>query len=98
MVPVARPTIGNKILAALPHEVLTNVQQHLVRAHFEKSEVVYMTGDRIEYAYFPVDGLLSLVSTTENGSTAEIAMVGREGMLGHPVILKHGMTPYEVSA
>jgi len=56
-----------------------------------------MTGERIQYAYFPVDGLFSLVSTTENGSTAEIAMVGKEGMVGHPVILKHGMTPYEVS-
>lgn len=94
---VAARTTGNSILAALPLEELTNVQQHLVRVHLEKGEVVYMTGDRIQYAYFPVDGLFSLVSNTENGSTAEIAMVGKEGMVGHPVILKHGMTPYEVS-
>ena len=90
-------TTGNNILAALPHEELTHVQQHLVSVHLEKGEVVYMTGDRIQYAYFPVDGLFSLASNTENGSTAEIAMVGKEGMIGHPIILKHGMTPYEVS-
>ena len=97
MLPVPKPTTGNRILTALPQEELTNVRRHLEAVHFEKGEVVYMTGDRIQYAYFPVDGLFSLVSNTENGSTAEIAMVGKEGMVGHPVILKHGMAPYEVS-
>ena len=88
---------GNKILTALPQEELTNVRRHLEDVHFDKGKVVYMTGDRIQYAYFPVEGLFSLVSNTENGSTAEIAMIGKEGMVGHPVILKHGLTPYEVS-
>jgi CRP-like cAMP-binding protein len=98
MVPVAQRTTGNKILTTLPQEELTNLRRYLEDVHFEKGEVVYMTGDRIQYAYFPVEGLFSLVSNTENGSTAEIAMVGKEGLVGHPVILKHGMTPYEVSA
>ena len=97
MLPVAKRTTGNRIVSALPHDELTSLRRHLETVHFEKGEVVYMTGERIQYAYFPVDGLFSLVSTTENGSTAEIAMVGKEGMVGHPVILKHGMTPYEVS-
>lgn len=97
MLPVAKRTTRNKILTALPQEELTNVRRYLEDVHFEKDEVVYMTGDRIQYAYFPVEGLFSLVSNTENGSTAEIAMVGKEGMVGHPVILKHGMTPYEVN-
>jgi CRP-like cAMP-binding protein len=97
MVPVATLSIGNKILAALPHEELTSVRRHLVSVRFEQGEVVYMSGERIRYAYFPVDGLFSLVSTTENGSTASIAIVGKEGMVGHPVILSHGMTPYGVN-
>src|SRR5215207_9184422 len=97
MLPVAKRTAGNRILAALPHEELTNVRRHLDSVHFKKGEVVYTTGDRIRYVYFPVDGLFSLVTNTEDGSTAEIAMVGTEGMIGHPVILKHGMTLYEVS-
>ena len=92
-----RLTTGNRILTALPQEELTNVQRHLEDVHFEKGKVIYMTGDRIQYAYFPVEGLFSLVSGTGNGSTAEIAMVGKEGVVGHPVILKHGMTPYGVS-
>ena len=97
MFSVATQTTGNRILAALPHEELTNVRRHLDMVHFKKGEVVYMTGDRIQYVYFPVDGLFSLVSNTEDGSTAEIAMIGKEGMIGHPVILKRGLTLYEVN-
>jgi CRP-like cAMP-binding protein len=97
MLAVVKRRTGNKILTALPQEELTNLRRYLEDVHFEKGEVIYMTGDRIQYAYFPVEGLFSLVSNTENGSTVEIAMVGSEGIVGHPVILKHGMTPYEVS-
>lgn len=97
MLPVTKRTIGNRILAGLPHEELANVRPHLETVHFEKGEVVYFAGDRIQYAYFPVDGLFSLLSNTENGSTAELAMVGQEGMVGHPVILNHGTAPYEVT-
>jgi CRP-like cAMP-binding protein len=97
MLPVAKPTTENKILTALPKKELTDLRRYLEDVHFEKGEIVYMTGDRIQYAYFPVEGLFSLVSNTENGSTAEIAMVGKEGMVGHPVILNHAMTRYEVS-
>jgi len=97
MLSLAKQTTGNRILAALPFEDLTNFRRHLDSVHFKQGEVVYLTGDKIQYVYFPVDGLFSLVSNTEDGSTAEIAMVGKEGMVGHPVILKDGKTHYEVS-
>ncbi len=90
-------TTGNRILAALPHDELSSIARHLESVHLEKGEVVYITGDRIRYAYFPVGGLFSLLSTTETGSTVEIAMVGNEGLVGLPVILKNGTTPYEVT-
>lgn len=92
-----RVATGNKILTALPQEELTNVRRHLEDVYFEKGEVVYMTGDRIRYAYFPVAGLFSLTSNTADGSTAEIAMIGKEGIVGHSVVLNHGIAPYEVS-
>ena len=90
-------TTGNKILASLPQHELASLARHLESVHLEKGEVVYITGDRIRYAYFPIGGLFSLLSTTETGSTVEIAMVGNEGMVGLPVILKTGTTPYEVT-
>jgi CRP-like cAMP-binding protein len=90
-------TTGNKILASLPEHELASLARHLETVRLEQGEVVYITGDRIRYAYFPVGGLFSLLSTTETGSTVEIAMVGNEGMVGLPVILKNGTTPYEVT-
>ncbi len=89
--------IGNRLLAALPHQEFARLLPHLENTHLEKGAVIYLAGDTIRYAYFPVTGLLSLLSTTETGSTVEVAMVGNEGVVGLPAILKNGMIPYEVT-
>lgn len=89
--------IPNRILAALPREELSRLLPHLERVHLEKGEIVYLAGDDIQYAYFLENGLLSLVSTTETGSTMEVAMVGSEGVVGLPVILRNHLIPYEVT-
>lgn len=88
--------IGNRILAALPHAELARLLPFLERVDLKKGEVVYLTGDDIRYAFFPENGLLSLVAITEAGSPMEIAMVGNEGGVGLPVILRDYMIPYEV--
>lgn len=89
--------IGNRILAALTREDFLRLAPHLTMVHLEREEVVYITGDQIRYVYFPISGLMSLLSTTETGSTVEVAMVGNEGIVGLPVILKNRMIPYEVT-
>jgi CRP-like cAMP-binding protein len=89
--------IGNKLLGALPHSELKRLVEHLEPVQLEKGEVVYVTGDRIRYAYFPVNGLLSLVSTTETGGSMELAMVGNEGIVGLTVINKTGIISYDVT-
>lgn len=89
--------ISNRILAALPPDEFARIEPQLEPVYLEKGKLVYLTGDRIRYVYFPVKGLLSLLSATETGSTAEVAMVGNEGAVGLPVILKKGMMSYEVS-
>jgi CRP-like cAMP-binding protein len=88
--------IANRILGALPHVELARLLPFLEEVDLQKGEIVYLSGDNIQYAYFPEDGLLSLLSTTETGSTVEVAMVGREGVVGLPVILRNQMIPYEV--
>jgi CRP-like cAMP-binding protein len=90
-------SIGNRILAALPHVEFARLQPQLEYIHLEKGKVVYITGDLIQHVYFPVNGLLSLLSATETGSTVELAMVGSEGVVGLPTILKKGMISYEVT-
>jgi CRP-like cAMP-binding protein len=89
--------VGNRILSALPPHEFARIQPYLGTVHLEKSKLVYITGDLIQYVYFPTNGLLSLLSATETGSTVEVAMVGNEGIVGLPVILKKGMITYEVS-
>lgn len=89
--------IGNRILAALPAEQFARLQQHLSPVSIERDKVLYITGDEIRYVYFPTSGLVSLLSTTETGSTVEAAMVGNEGIIGLPVILKNKMIPFEVT-
>lgn len=90
-------TIGNRILAALPREDFARLAPHLTTVRLERDGVVYIAGDQIHYVYFPISGLMSLLSTTETGSTVEVAMVGNEGIVGLPVILKNKMIPYEVA-
>jgi CRP-like cAMP-binding protein len=92
-----RLSTKSRILAALPPSEFARIQAQLERVYLEKGKLVYLTGDRIRYVYFPVEGLLSLTSATETGSTVEVAMVGNEGAVGIPVILKKGMMSYEVS-
>ncbi len=89
--------IDNRILAALPQTEFSRIKSQLEAVHLEKGRLVYLTGDRIRYVYFPANGLLSLLSATETGSTVEVAMVGNEGIVGLPVILKKGMISYEVT-
>jgi CRP-like cAMP-binding protein len=89
--------LGNRILEALPREDFARLALHFTTVRLERDEVVYITGDQIHYVYFPIRGLMSLLSTTETGSTVEVAMVGNEGIVGLPVILKNSMIPYEVA-
>jgi CRP-like cAMP-binding protein len=89
--------MGNRILSALPYEEFACLLPHLEQVNLEKGEIVYLTGDNIEHTYFPENGLLSLLFTTETGSTVEIASVGSEGVVGLPVILGNHMIPYDVT-
>jgi len=90
-------SINSRILAALPPSEFARIQPQLEHVYLEKGRLVYLMGDRIRYVYFPIEGLLSLLSATASGSTVEVAMVGNEGAVGLPVILKKGMMSYEVS-
>ena len=88
---------GNRILDALPREELARLLPFMEKVDLKKGETVYLTGDDIKYAYFPEkNGLLSLLFTTENGSTVEVASVGSEGVVGLPVILRNPLIQYEV--
>lgn len=56
----------------------------------QTNQVLYEQGDKIEYVYFPVDAVLSILGITDDGTTVETAMIGREGMAGMSAILGSG--------
>ncbi|HEY4424095.1 MAG TPA: Crp/Fnr family transcriptional regulator [Pyrinomonadaceae bacterium] len=94
--PLKQLAIRNRILGALPDEELARIAPHLSPVKFEKDEIIYLSEDPIEFVYLPENGLISLLSTTETGSTIEVAMLGKEGVVGLPVILKNRIIPYDV--
>jgi CRP-like cAMP-binding protein len=56
-------------------------------------EVIYESGDTLTHAYFPTTSIVSLLYVMENGASAEIAVVGNEGIVGVPLFMGGGSTP-----
>jgi CRP-like cAMP-binding protein len=84
----------NRILAALPELTYQRLTSQLETVELSQGEIIYPAQEAIEYAYFPIDTAISLVSMMENGSTTEICLVGREGMVGLPIVLGDDVSPY----
>ena len=74
--------LDNHLLAALPNDELALFQSKLVPVSLKLSTVLYEAGDRLDYAYFPTTAIISLLYIMENGATAEIGVVGNDGILG----------------
>lgn len=60
---------------------------HLECVSLPLGTIIHRESEPIDYVYFPNHAMISLVATMENGSTTEISLVGKEGMVGLPVIL-----------
>lgn len=83
---------ANEILAALPETDYQRLAPYLTEASLSLGTVLYEASERIETVYFPYDALISLVSTLENGSTTEIGLIGRTGMVGFTVTLDNNFS------
>jgi CRP-like cAMP-binding protein len=89
--PVSAPTpapVRNRLLRALPAADYARLQPHLQPISLPLSEVLCEAGGTMRHAYFIVRGIASLLSTTTDGATVEIGMVGNEGMVGLPILLR----------
>ena len=72
----------NQLLAALPQEEFGRILPHLGTVSFKLGEVVYESGGQLEHIYFPTTAIISLLYLMENGSSAEMGIAGREGLIG----------------
>ncbi len=79
---VAHAPNQNHLLAALPAEVLERIFPRLELLAMPLGEVLYESGGQLQHVYFPTTAIISLHYIMENGSSAEIAGVGNEGVLG----------------
>jgi len=83
----------NYLLSALPDTELKRVSRHLEPISFTLGTVLYESGDRLDYVYFPTTAIVSLLYEMENGTTAEIGVVGNDGVLGIALFMGGETTP-----
>lgn len=86
----------NRILAALSGTGYAHLMGDLELVSLAHGQVIYEAGDTLEYVYFPVSCVISLLSTTRSGSSAELAMTGNDGLVGIPLVLEDDLTSYRI--
>ena len=72
----------NRLLAALPDAEWARWLPELEPVDMPLGRVLYESGGKLTHVYFPTTSIVSLLYTTEDGGSAEIAMVGNEGIVG----------------
>ncbi|MBD1551629.1 Crp/Fnr family transcriptional regulator [Pseudomonas typographi] len=72
----------NHLLAALPADERARLAPHLEPVSLALGEVLYEPGDTLRHVYFPTDAIVSLLHVIQNGASAEVAVVGNEGLVG----------------
>lgn len=72
----------NRLLRALPRVVLRRLMPDVELVNLKLGEVIYESFQTIEWIYFPTTAIASMLYVLENKASAEIAIVGNEGMLG----------------
>jgi hypothetical protein len=83
----------NHLLAALPNAEWKRWQPHLELIDLPLGKVLCESGRPLPYVYFPTSAIVSMLHVMENGSSAEIALVGFEGVLGISIFMGGGSTP-----
>ncbi len=78
----AHPHQGNRLLAHLPADEYDRLQPNLERVHLNLGSVIYESGTSLTHVYFPIDCIVSLLYVMADGDSAEIAIVGNEGIVG----------------
>lgn len=80
-------TSANGVLSALPFEEYRRLLPNLELVTFDLGKVVYESGERLNYIYFPTTSVVSMLYIMEDGSTAEMGLVGCDGVVGVALFL-----------
>jgi CRP-like cAMP-binding protein len=83
----------NQLLAALSPEARERIYPQLQLAEMPLGKVLYESGDVMRHVYFPTDSIVSLLYVMEDGDSAEISVVGNEGVIGISLFMGGETTP-----
>ena len=83
----------NHLLNALSMEEYERLLPNLERIELSLSKVLYESGGPLRFAYFPTTCIVSLLYVLENGASAEIAVVGNDGLIGVALFMGGGSMP-----
>jgi CRP-like cAMP-binding protein len=83
----------NHLLAALPHAERQRWLAQLEPVEMPLGQVLYESGGTLSHVYFPTTAIVSLLYVMENGASAEIAVVGNEGIIGISLFMGGDSTP-----
>lgn len=86
----------NHILCALTKTELSLLIPHLELTFMSRAEVLIEAYEKLQYVYFPVTATASFVCWMEDGTTVEVAMVGKEGMIGALALMNSGSSFIQV--
>jgi CRP-like cAMP-binding protein len=82
----------NLLLAKMPSDALDAMRPHFERVTLKHGDYAIVPDEPIRHCYFPLNCLLSMVTTMSDGSTVECSCIGHEGMSGIPVLLDASQT------
>src|ERR1044072_2958969 len=84
---------ANHVLDALPDDERARLFPHLELVEMPLATVVYESGAPLRHIYFPIDCIVSLLYVMKDGASAEIAVVGHEGVIGVSLFMGGQTTP-----
>jgi len=83
----------NHLLAALPPDDLERLRPHLKLSALPLGDALYESGVALQHVYFPIDSIVSLLCVMADGASAEIAVVGNDGVVGVSLFMGGETTP-----
>src|SRR5579863_6877178 len=86
--------VQNSILNSIPDTEYNLVRKHLEPVDLPQRHILHEAGAKLEFAYFLNDGMASLVVLTSDGRSVEVAIVGKEGIVGTPLAVGLSRGPH----
>ena len=87
-----RTSIENSLLSAIPRKEYRRLHARLEPVTLNFGEVLYEPGETIRHVYFPGASLVSLLTLADGHLAMEVGLIGRDGMVGVPLVLGHNLS------